>query len=207
MGKRSDKFERAPRDFYPTPASAVQPLLQHLPDVVQFDEPCAGDGALVRHLEEVGHSLTSASDIQPMAQGISKRDALSISQCHSDMFITNPPWPEPNRRGDPTLAILVHLSTLAPLWVLLPADFAHNRYFAEVGSRCQKIVSVGRVKWIAGTKHSGKDNAAWYLFDGTHSGATTFHGRAANSTKTGQRGHHDNRGAHGGLPLKRSKTR
>jgi len=30
MGKRSS-FERAPRDFYPTPAEAVTPLLAHLP--------------------------------------------------------------------------------------------------------------------------------------------------------------------------------
>ena len=30
MGKRSD-FERKPRDFYPTPMEAVEPLLEHLP--------------------------------------------------------------------------------------------------------------------------------------------------------------------------------
>ena len=73
------------------------------------------------------------------------------------MFITNPPWPETNRRGEPTLSILTHLSSLAPTWLLLPADFAHNIYFREVEGRCQRIVSVGRVKWIAGTKHSGNE--------------------------------------------------
>jgi len=30
MGKRSD-FERIPRDYYPTPIEAVEPLIAHLP--------------------------------------------------------------------------------------------------------------------------------------------------------------------------------
>ena len=40
MGKRSD-FERKPRDFYPTPFAAVEPLIQHLPQGFAFAEPCA----------------------------------------------------------------------------------------------------------------------------------------------------------------------
>ncbi len=179
MGKRSSNFERQPRGTYLTPISATQPLLPHLPPGARFDEPCAGDGALVNHLESAGHVLTSASDIHPMASGIIKRDALELEKCNGDIFITNPPWPEPNRRGDPALAILIHLSALAPTWLLLPADFAHNLYFRDVAERCQKIVSVGRVKWIPGSEYSGKDNAAWYLFDVAHAGQILFHGRAA----------------------------
>jgi len=179
MRKRSDKFERKPRGFYPTPLTAVPPLLRHLHDGVRFDEPCAGNGALVEHLESVGHILACASDIHPMAHTIIERDALDLDQCNGDMFITNPPWPEPNRRGEPALAILMHLYSLAPTWLLLPADFAHNVYFGEVESRCRKIVSVGRVKWVPDSKYSGKDNAAWYLFDASHVGQITFHGRVA----------------------------
>jgi hypothetical protein len=108
MGKRSD-FERHPRGLYPTPESAVQPLLPHLPPAVHFDEPCAGDGALVRHLEAAGHSLGTASDIEPMAHGILKYDARSIGQCNGDLFITNPPWPEPNRRGDASHQVVTNL--------------------------------------------------------------------------------------------------
>jgi hypothetical protein len=50
MGKRSD-FQRKPRDFYPTPFAAVEPLIGHLPRKFKFSEPCAGDGQLCRHLE------------------------------------------------------------------------------------------------------------------------------------------------------------
>lgn len=46
MGKRS-RFQRAPRDFYPTPAGAVSPLLPRLPPEFAFVEPCAGAGDLV----------------------------------------------------------------------------------------------------------------------------------------------------------------
>ena len=53
MGKRSD-FERKPRDFYPTPIEAVEPLLPHLPEGFKFAEPCAGNGALIEHLESKG---------------------------------------------------------------------------------------------------------------------------------------------------------
>lgn len=179
MGKRSDKFARNKRGFYPTPFAAVPPLLRQLPVSVCFDEPCAGDGSLVGHLESAGHVPARVSDIHPMADAIIERDALDINQCQGNIFITNPPWPEPNRRGDPTLAILKHLSALAPTWLLLPADLAHNAYFSAVAGRCQKIVSVGRVKWITGSKYSGKDNAAWYLFDASYAGLTSFHGRAA----------------------------
>ena len=94
-------------------------------------------------------------------------------------FLFGSVTPPQQPRGDPALSILMHLSAIAPTWALLPADFAHNVYFRQIESRCRKIVSVGRVKWIEGTKHSGKDNAAWYLFDGGHVGVTVFHGRAA----------------------------
>jgi len=49
-GKRS-AFERSEADFYPTPRAAVVSLIPHLPGIHSFAEPCAGDGASVRHLE------------------------------------------------------------------------------------------------------------------------------------------------------------
>ncbi len=53
MGKRSN-FERREADFYPTPRAAVVPLIPYLRGIRSFAEPCAGDGALVRHLESFG---------------------------------------------------------------------------------------------------------------------------------------------------------
>jgi hypothetical protein len=62
MGKRSN-FERIPRDFYPTPFAAVPPLIPYLHGIRTFAEPCAGDGALVRHLESFGLRCVYAGDI------------------------------------------------------------------------------------------------------------------------------------------------
>jgi hypothetical protein len=49
-------FARRERDFYPTPAEAVVPLLPHLSPRTRFSEPCAGDGALIDHLTARGTS-------------------------------------------------------------------------------------------------------------------------------------------------------
>jgi hypothetical protein len=49
MGKRSS-FDRVPRDYYPTPIEAVEPLIDHLPYSFDYVEPCAGDGRLVQHI-------------------------------------------------------------------------------------------------------------------------------------------------------------
>jgi len=68
MGKRSD-FERKPRDYYITPFEAVEPLIEHLPKHFTFAEPCAGNGALIKHLETGGVCMW-ASDIEPQDEGI-----------------------------------------------------------------------------------------------------------------------------------------
>ena len=179
MGKRST-FPRRARDLYPTPAEAVTPLLRHLPTGVRFVEPCAGDGALVKALETAGHSCVFASDIAPQAAGIEPGDVMALDHgWGAEMFITNPPWPGRYLRGEPTLSVILHLSRFLPTWLLLPADFAHNKYFSRVKPICSAIVSVGRVSWI-GNGTSGVDNAAWYLFDQNKADSiTVFHGRAA----------------------------
>jgi hypothetical protein len=41
----------------------------------------------------------------------------------------------------------------------------HTKQSSTLITYCSKIVSVGRVKWIEGSKNTGKDNCAWYLFD------------------------------------------
>ncbi len=36
---------------------------------------------------------------------------------------------------------------------------------------------IGRVKWIEGSKHTGKDNTCWYLFDSKHRVSPVFNWR------------------------------
>jgi len=66
---------------------------------------------------------------------------------------------------------------LAPTWLLFDADWMHTKQAEEYLSRCEKIISVGRLKWIADSDHAGKDNCAWYLFGNQPEVGTVFIGR------------------------------
>lgn len=169
MSKRLQKFERSPRGFYPTPWEAFEPLIPHLPTWAKIAEPCAGDGALCEHLTRAGFVVSWASDIEPRHPSVQRMDARAIvpvqTPAQVDLCVTNPPWPEPRRNGEPTLSIMWNLVRNFPRsWFLLPADFMHNTYAAGIMRHCSRIVSVGRVKWIPDSDHQGFDNCAWYEF-------------------------------------------
>lgn len=177
MGKRSD-YIRKPRDYYPTPLAAVKPLVPHLPSTFTFCEPCAGDGRLIDHIEQlcVNAECVSAYDIEPQMGDVEELDALDITLENligADLIITNPPWDRKILHP-----MIEQFSNLKPTWLLFDADWIHTIQSAElVKTRLCKIVSIGRVKWIEDSAGSGKDNAAWYLFDQNKRGETEFHGR------------------------------
>ncbi len=174
MGKRSD-FERIPRDFYPTPAEAVRPLLAHLLPGTRFVEPCAGNGALVDHLTAAGHVCAAAFDVNPQRADVSRLDALTVEYSGSAIFITNPPWDRKVLHP-----MIVHMSDQAPTWLLFDADWIHTRQAVPFLPRLRRIVSVGRIKWIPDSTMTGKDNCAWHLFDRPSANeSAVFYGRAA----------------------------
>jgi hypothetical protein len=169
MGKRSD-FVRRDRDWYPTPVKAVLPLLPHLVPRTSFAEPCAGDGALVDHLTAQGHVCTWESDIAPQ-RSMAEADALKLIYVNG-AIITNPPWARHVLHP-----MITHFSAQRPTWLLFDADWMHTRQSAPFTPWLRKVVSVGRVKWIPGSKMTGKDNCAWYLFDQRSEGPAIFYGR------------------------------
>ncbi len=179
MGKRSD-YVRKPRDYYPTPLAAVTALVPHLPTAFTYAEPCAGDGRLIQHISKLlpNSECTLASDIElrESEEEIEEIDALEITATdlqHSDLIITNPPWDRKILHP-----MIEHFSDLRPTWLLFDADWVHTIQSSElVKTRLCKIVSIGRVKWIEDSAGSGKDNAAWYLFDKNKTGPTEFYGR------------------------------
>ena len=160
MGKRSN-FERRERDFYSTPIEAVLPLVFHLPYFGLFAEPCAGDGRLVRHIEQLtdfkGYWMT---DIEPLCPSVGVGNALTDQIVGCDICITNPPW---NRKI--LHPMIENLATQMPTWLLFDADWMHTKQSAQYQKWLEKVVSVGRVKWIEGSKSVGKDNCCWYLFN------------------------------------------
>lgn len=171
MGKRSS-FARRPQDAYDTPPEAVAPLLKHIPDTFSYTEPCAGNGSLVDAMP-FGR-CDWAGDIAPRRDDIEAVDALETTDFTADYIITNPPW---------TRSILhpmiEHFSDMRPTWLLFDADWMHTKQAAPYLWRLRKIVSVGRVKWIPDSPHTGKDNCCWYLFDANGTDQPRFFGRQA----------------------------
>ena len=138
-------------------------MLTRLSKGTTFVEPCAGDGRLADMLEMAGHSCSYASDIEPNRRDIRMLDALELNEIHclfADMIITNPPW----SRGV-LHPLILHFSQLRPTWLLFDADWAYTKQAKAYLPYCVEIVAVGRLKWIEGSPHTGKDNCAWYLFD------------------------------------------
>ncbi len=173
MSKRSD-FKRRKNDAYMTwDHRAVDALLPYLPPVY-FCEPCCGDGDIIRQLEASGnHECANSFDIK------TGQDALSNSFTEellygADYIITNPPWTRHILHP-----MIEKFSEMLPTWLLFDADWMHTKQAIPYLKYCQKIVSVGRLRWIKGTKMDGKDNCAWYLFDKQREGEPIeFVGRA-----------------------------
>lgn len=168
MGKRS-AFVRVAGDCYATPARAVPPLMPHLrrARVRTFAEPCAGDGALVRHLVGFGLRCVYAGDL---ATG---EDALArASYGRSRAIITNPPYERPVMHQ-----LIRHFEKIAPTWLLLELDWSATRQAEPFLPTCSDIVIVGRLKLIEGSKHAGKENFAWFRFDHRHTGGPRLHPR------------------------------
>ena len=168
MGKRSS-FERIPRDFYPTPAAAVPPLIPLLRGVRSFAEPCCGDGALVRHLESNGLRCVYAGDI---ANG---QDALALDTYGgADAIITNPPYTRELMHR-----LIEHFREIRRRGCCCQRTGCITKHAAPFLPSCTDIVSVGRLRWFEGTKMSGKENFAWYRFDARHSAGPIFHARGS----------------------------
>ena len=158
MGKRS-AFERKPRDFYPTPKEAIEPLIPHLPKMGLFAEPCAGDGRLIDCIEKLSNlHCYLAIDIEPRRDDVGEGNVLTVDVNECDLTITNPPWDRAILHP-----MIEHLSKQKPTWLLFDADWMHTKQSIPYLQYLHKIVSVGRIKWFGNM--TGKDNCAWYLFD------------------------------------------
>lgn len=181
MGKRSE-YNKIARDKYYTPIAAVKPLIPFLPEKFTFCEPCSGDGRLINHLELLsGATCVASYDIEPDNDSIKTLDATTLMEEHlqgADYIITNSPWTRTKASGYLLHTLIQRFSDLRPTILLFDADWVHTIQSSNlVKSRLCKIISIGRVKWIEDSAGSGKDNAAWYLFDKNKHTPTEFYGR------------------------------
>ena len=92
-----DTGDRNAFDYYPTPAWMTRSLLHFHQSISgsKVLEPCSGDGAIVRVLEEVGCTVLT-NDIDPRHPAQSHHDATDPAYWSSlpyvEWVITNPPF-------------------------------------------------------------------------------------------------------------------
>lgn len=96
-----EHLEREADEFYPTPAAPIRALLvaerQHLARFPVIWEPAAGDGALIREIEAVGHRAV-ASDLVDRGCGAEIKSFYDYDKPLAPSIITNPPFAECNWR-------------------------------------------------------------------------------------------------------------
>lgn len=158
------------RGFWPTPYAGVPALMQHLPKVFTYCEPCVGRGDLIKHMSHFrkGAILTQAYDTHPLIDDVrlldtrylTADDTTSPIHGEADFIITNPPWIK--EMMEP---MLLRWPQLKPTWVLVNATFLHTLWGARIMPYCHKIVSIGRIQWIPGSKGTGLVDACWLLLD------------------------------------------
>lgn len=125
MAGGNPKNGRVRDDWYPTPPDVTKALLQVEEFPGRIWEPCAGDGAIVNVLRECGYKDVVASDFNPRAPGILKRDLFSVTRPVSHSILTNPPFKIDATRD--AADIIKHLLSLRPrkLALMLKASYWH----------------------------------------------------------------------------------
>ncbi len=153
MGKRSN-FEKIPKDAYMTiDPRAIRPLVEYYQgNIPSFYEPCAGNGDLINLLNPFGECIGSSDE---------EFDARTHSYKTKgfEYFISNPPWTR-----EILHPIIENLRKQKPTWLLFDSDWMFTAQSNSYMQYCKLVLPVGRLIWMPGTKQTGKDNCAWYLF-------------------------------------------
>jgi len=159
MSKRTKTASAAtnPKNFWPTPREAVMPLTRHLVPGTVYDEPCAGDGAIMRVLAEHGMLCAAAHDVIPTGPGILLGDATKLP-VGGRLIVTNPPYAQPLLQP-----LLDHWIGNREAWLLLPSDMLMNVWSNPYVRHIDRILPLGRVSWMQNGQ-AGMENSAWLHF-------------------------------------------
>ncbi len=158
MSKRTqtNSAEINPKNFWPTPKAAVDPLRDVIPAGTVYVEPCAGGGDLIGHLDWL--TCSAAYDISPSSPVIVQVDAVEVKP-DKRMIVTNPPF-----QWTLLKPLLDHWIGKRVCWLLLPLDMLANKRTAPYMAHVDRIVPLGRVSWLNNGK-GGMENFAWFRFD------------------------------------------
>lgn len=163
-------------DFYATPRSAVEQLL----DVEQFNgsiwEPACGDGAISRVLQERGHEVVS-TDLADRGYGVAGVDFLRQHEARGHNIITNPPF----KLGTEFAGHAVGLAA-GKIAMLLKIGFLEGPTRECLHHNLTRVwVIRRRITFLKGGKEFSRSNGkggihtyAWFIWDRAHRGPVTL---------------------------------
>jgi hypothetical protein len=173
VGKHEVGYERADKDFYPTPRWPTEALVGRIPVAGRrVWEPAVGRGDMAKVLEAAGAEVY-ATDIED--RGYAKLDlvhdflAPPPAGLQFDAIITNPPFGP--RAALATKFIEIGLERIGDsglVAMLLPIDFdsakSRQHLFGGCPEFAAKIVLTRRIVWFESDHASPKENHAWYVW-------------------------------------------
>lgn len=179
MGANAATFspaDRSPGDFYATPQSAIDQLL----DVERFDgpvwEPACGHGAISQILVARGYQVIS-TDLVDRGFGIGGVDFLLEHKLLAPQVMTNPPFNLATEFARHALAL-----GATKLALLLKVGFLEGPTKADLHSRLSRVwVIRRRVTFLKNGQSFSRSNGkggihtyAWFVWDQAHSGPVTI---------------------------------
>lgn len=178
-------YAREGRDFYATPAWVTEALLHHVKLRGPVWEPCCGDGAMARVIENAGLDV-HASDLVDRGFGEAGVDFLACSTvpagCRS--IVTNPPYGETgvhkgqSRSPSAMLRFLRHslmltASVQGQLALLVRLQWIPGQRAAGIMSAAPfsaVIMLKDRIQWfdMGEETNRAQHHHAWVVFDHEH---------------------------------------
>jgi hypothetical protein len=172
-----EHLEREADDFYPTPPEPTLALLyaeaDRLADFPLVWEPAAGDGAMVRLIQEHGHR-TVHSDLVDRDCGAEIRSFYDYATAPAPALITNPPFAECNRDPGWIRHALERLG-VEYMALLLPINWLGAAGRAPLWSRFPPA-RIYLMRWRIDFTGQGAPPMlnAWFVWDKQHQGETVL---------------------------------
>lgn len=163
-------------DFYATPRSAIEQLLEVEPFDGAIWEPACGDGAISRVLQERGHEVVS-TDLVDRGYGRGGVDFLLEHTALAKNVVTNPPF----KLGTDFAKHATYLVT-GKVAMLLKIGLLEGPTREELHKRLARVwVIRRRVTFLKDGKEFSRSNGkggihtyAWFVWDWRHSGPATL---------------------------------
>jgi hypothetical protein len=160
-------MSRQKDDFYPTPDTAIRPLL----DIEMFDgkvwECACGNGAISNVLQDYGYE-TVDTDLNDWGYGESRRDFLMEREALAPNIVTNPPY----KLAQQFIQQAIDLGVHKHCWLLRLAFLEGVKRFNELFVKNQPsriyVFSKRVTMWRGDEEPTGTGTTcyAWFVWEG-----------------------------------------